>query len=94
MSKTKKIAICEHQGGTINCGPGGFIEVEYAVYGRTTTSTCGFNGNTNCRAGNSWNYVYSKCQNKQICYLKANNSEFGDPCRGVGKYLEVKFKCR
>ena len=90
----KKIVISEKEGGTINCGPSGFIEVEYAVYGRTSTSTCGFNANTNCRAGNSWNYVYSRCQNKQTCYLKANNNEFGGPCPYVRKYLKVKFKCR
>ena len=37
--------------------------------------------------------VYRDCQAKQICFLQATDSWFGDPCRGVVKYLEIEYQC-
>jgi hypothetical protein len=33
------------------------------------------------------------CNGKTTCSSKADNSIFGDPCYGTGKYLEVVYQC-
>lgn len=37
--------------------------------------------------------VFEECQGKQICFMKATNSWFGDPCEGIQKYLHIKYQC-
>uniref|UniRef100_A0A8C7Z5U2 SUEL-type lectin domain-containing protein n=1 Tax=Oryzias sinensis TaxID=183150 RepID=A0A8C7Z5U2_9TELE len=36
---------------------------------------------------------FHRCNGKNSCIIKAGNSEFGDPCVGTFKYLEVAYTC-
>ena len=67
------------------------INILSANYGRLTGGhICpGPVKTTNCGAARSLGKVRSKCQGKRFCALQATNSEFGDPCVGTKKYLEV-----
>ncbi|KAI9531086.1 hypothetical protein NQZ68_000580 [Dissostichus eleginoides] len=37
--------------------------------------------------------VADSCNGKNRCTISATNSEFGDPCGGTYKYLEVAYTC-
>jgi hypothetical protein len=74
---------------SINCGSR-VIDILSASYGRTRQGLCGRNGNTYCHAGISMRVARFECQEQRRCVLYAKNSEFGDPCRGTVKYLEVR----
>ena len=37
--------------------------------------------------------IYQECQGKQKCSMQATNRWFGDPCRGIEKYLEIESHC-
>lgn len=78
----------------IEC-PTGKINIEYANYGRTDGNVCSSRtiSKTDCRAQDSEEIVKNECYGKTNCSIHASNSVFGDPCRGVIKYLEVKFTC-
>ena len=88
--------ICEHHRKTLSCPSGGKINVLEASYGRHDGHTClrhPSSHTSNCHAGNSVWIVKSKCNNLSSCSLFASNSVFGDPCRGIYKYLRVKYHC-
>ena len=86
------VTICEHVSRTISCYSGRRIDVLQAMYGRQNSYTCTNNGDR-CSAGNSYSFVYNRCQNQGSCVLKASNNVFGDPCKGTPKYLYVKYQC-
>ncbi|KAH3755158.1 hypothetical protein DPMN_189845 [Dreissena polymorpha] len=46
-----------------------------------------------CSADDAMAIAQNLCDSKSTCELKARNTVFGDPCRGVYKYLHVKFTC-
>lgn len=75
--------------------PTGKINIEYANYGRTDGNVCSETtiSKTNCRDENSEKKVKSKCDGKTNCSINALNSVFGDTCKNIRKYLEVKFTC-
>ncbi|PFX11023.1 Latrophilin Cirl, partial [Stylophora pistillata] len=94
--KVWSITICERKPNRIiSCENERKIDAVYANFGRLDRVTCvhGVMSNTNCRAVNSLSTVQTKCNGKVSCELAATNSDFGDPCAGTYKYLEVKFKC-
>jgi len=37
--------------------------------------------------------VKGMCDGKNSCSIPATNKQFGDPCKGVKKYLSVKYQC-
>jgi len=84
--------VCEGQSLSINCGAR-VIDILSASYGRTQQGLCGRNGNTNCHAGTSMRVARFECQQQHRCVLYAKNSEFGDPCKGTVKYLQVTYRC-
>ncbi|XP_063438001.1 uncharacterized protein LOC134719020 [Mytilus trossulus] len=88
-----KIIICERNSAFISCNSQ--ISIAEAIYGRQTdTSICPTLVKTsNCRSPASDGKVKSQCNGKSLCELTANNHQFGDPCPGVVKYLEVKYTC-
>ena len=87
--------ICESGYGNLECNVGEKIHVDYAMYGRLTRRICSqYNtGHTNCRSGRSMTVVGSRCQGQRSCSLHATNGWFGDPCHGIFKYLEVRYRC-
>ena len=38
--------------------------------------------------------VRSFCNGKRSCNVIAKNNVFGDPCRGIFKYLRVQYRCK
>jgi hypothetical protein len=42
---------------------------------------------------NSDRKVKAQCNGRSICRVKADNRQYGDPCVGTYKYLEVTYKC-
>ncbi|XP_078580869.1 uncharacterized protein LOC144864555 [Branchiostoma floridae x Branchiostoma japonicum] len=95
--RNKETAYACGESGTmqLSCGEGKTLLILGANYGRTSTnhdcrcSTC----RTNCRAASSLSVVQSACQGEQQCAVRATASVFGDPCRGVQKYLEASYRC-
>lgn len=73
------------------------IHVLSANYGREpgVNSGCSLNRPLVkvCREPKSTQIVQRECEGKKSCTVKAANSVFGDPCRGVVKYLRVKYRC-
>ncbi|XP_019641242.1 PREDICTED: uncharacterized protein LOC109482841 [Branchiostoma belcheri] len=88
-------AACE--GGTLelSCDPGWTLLIDAANYGRTsfTHSTCGNFGSDSCVTASSLSMVRSECEGVQMCTVGASNGLFGDPCPGIGKYLEATYRC-
>ena len=81
----------------LKCKKGRTIKIVSAMYGRRKKGVCkGPNDqNTNCKgSGKTLKKVRKRCNGKRNCKIPAKNSEFGDPCGGTYKYLEVKFTCR
>lgn len=91
--KPRSVTICEHKKTTVTCKKGKKMNIVHANYGRLNKNTCGKSSVTNCRAATSLGIVQKTCKGKVSCALHASNSVFGDPCRGVKKYLIVKYKC-
>ena len=91
VEKTVLVHICEGRSQHISCPAPKKIDIRSANYGRLTgPPLCpGPVKTTNCGAAGSIDIVRNKCQGKQSCFLQATNGQFGDPCVGTRKYLEV-----
>ena len=93
--KPRSVVICEHKKASITCKEGKKINIVQANYGRLNKRACTKSPirSTNCRATKSLAIVQSTCHQKASCALHASNKVFGDPCKGIFKYLLVKYKC-
>lgn len=49
---------------------------------------------TRCLSKKSLRMVRKRCGGRQACKITASNKLFGDPCKGVFKYLKVRYSCR
>ncbi|XP_063428913.1 L-rhamnose-binding lectin CSL3-like [Mytilus trossulus] len=90
------VIVCEDKLAYIKCPYPSKIKVSSAIYGRTTDrSICPHPAihTTDCRSSTSDYKVKAMCNGKRICRVKADHRQFGDPCSGTYKYLEVKYKC-
>ena len=73
--------------------------VKNANYGRTNESICpnmyysGCCSNIDCYTSDSKSIVSSLCNGKETCEILFGNANFGDPCFGTEKYLEVEYLC-
>uniref|UniRef100_A0A3Q1F9F2 SUEL-type lectin domain-containing protein n=1 Tax=Acanthochromis polyacanthus TaxID=80966 RepID=A0A3Q1F9F2_9TELE len=78
-------------------GHGYAISVLWANYGRHDRTTCSSGQpfflllNTACSRPTG--KVAERCNGKHCCTIGANNLEFGDPCWGTHKYLDVTYTC-
>eukprot|EP00058_Branchiostoma_floridae_P026175 XP_002611665.1 hypothetical protein BRAFLDRAFT_117103 [Branchiostoma floridae] len=74
---------------------GQVIRIVSALYGRTQPeAVCGGAVyTTQCRSTTSLTVVQDRCNGQQSCSVTASNSEFGDPCVGTFKYLEIEYEC-
>ncbi|XP_078602190.1 uncharacterized protein LOC144876595 isoform X2 [Branchiostoma floridae x Branchiostoma japonicum] len=86
---------CEHQTLTASCPAGQVIRIVSALYGRTQPEAvcAGAVYTTQCRSTTSLTVVQDRCNGQQSCSVTASNSEFGDPCVGTFKYLEIEYEC-
>ncbi|XP_076813865.1 L-rhamnose-binding lectin CSL3-like [Clavelina lepadiformis] len=93
----ERVAIaCEHEADvTVSCPRGTVIRVFQAFYGRDDLTTCYryHETNTNCKAKGSYQKIRHACDYKNSCVLWAKNSKFGDPCRGVRKFIKMNYSC-
>eukprot|EP00058_Branchiostoma_floridae_P000553 XP_002586041.1 hypothetical protein BRAFLDRAFT_110129 [Branchiostoma floridae] len=91
----KKTA-CEEETLQLSCADGKkFLFIDDAFYGRRIINgrcRCGF-FDTNCHRKCEKTYDRKSCQGLQRCGVTATNKNFGDPCPGTSKYLEVKYHC-
>ena len=90
------VIVCENQSAYIRCTSPSRIRVSQAIYGRTADrSICPHSSirTTHCRSSNSDRKVKAQCNGRSICRVKADNRQYGDPCVGTYKYLEVTYKC-
>jgi hypothetical protein len=96
-SEMSEIA-CEHDNLLLSC-PSGTLKILSANYGRTApdSQVCPYGKNhkdeTDCRSADSLDKVQAICNDQNSCSISASNGEFGDPCRGTYKYLEVTYNC-
>jgi len=88
--------MCENRGNLKpNCGSSN-IEIVDGNYGRTSSGVCpGQNSNASncCNCKHGLEKIKEVCNGKKKCELAASNSFFTDPCYGIYKYLEVKYRC-
>jgi hypothetical protein len=97
--------ICYDNDLVISCGHYGKIVINDAFYGRREDLTCPEDKDTqqpfgeasdlslDCSAENAKNVVQGNCQGRSSCSLAVSNEEFGEPCFGVSKYLELDYSC-
>ncbi|KAI8518000.1 hypothetical protein Bbelb_040170 [Branchiostoma belcheri] len=88
---TETAFACEWSTLQLSCSDGEKLLIVDANYGRTSATHPCSNFRTKCRTHNykSLAVVRAACQGNRQCRVTASNSVFGDPCMGVGKYLEV-----
>ena len=92
----------EHKQLTITCQDDHMIDVEDAIYGNEERQkTCAKDQTTKLEERSDLlsriRYLkhLARCNSKQTCSIWASNGVFGgDPCPGVGKYLEVTYTCK
>jgi hypothetical protein len=78
---------------TLSCPSGTTIaSVTFASYGNPA-GTCGAYKIGTCNAATSASVVKSACVGKSSCVVAANNTTFGDPCKGVDKELVAQVAC-
>ena len=88
--------LCEHMNRVISCPFGRRLKIDYAMYGRLSRRHCSTyarNSITNCSATSSLAKTKSMCDGRTWCVLSASNGVYGDPCVGVYKYLNVRYRC-
>ncbi|XP_076816062.1 L-rhamnose-binding lectin CSL3-like [Clavelina lepadiformis] len=92
--KLRKTIACEHEDPVLaGCNDGEVMMVGYGSYGRSDENLCGGNKNTKCEAPQSTGMLEEQCHNKFSCLLNPSNSVYGDPCKGVRKYIELEYVC-
>ncbi|XP_033103453.1 L-rhamnose-binding lectin CSL3-like [Anneissia japonica] len=88
--------IFEHDTDNLTCDSMYTIRVLTAVYCRMHlgvvycdhTST----GYTNCSI-DVFQDISGKCDGKNRCTITASNDNYGDPCEGTYKYLNIEYEC-
>ncbi|XP_034001061.1 L-rhamnose-binding lectin SML-like [Trematomus bernacchii] len=90
-------ATCEGSLAHLQCDEGQIIFVYGAHYGRHDKTTCSYQWPArnieNVACSSPTHLVADSCNGKNRCTISATNSEFGDPCGGTYKYLEVAYTC-
>ena len=90
-----RVQACENKDPLVlTCPEHHLIQVRSANYGRTDRSTCstGPIETVNC-INNVTEDVQMDCSTGNTCSLSPTNREYGDPCVGTYKYLDVYYSC-
>ncbi len=95
-----QIIACNDGKIVLNCPKDQFINIYSSYYGiqQNTQTDCTLTSTIEspsiCYRSDSFNIIYSLCQNKTSCYLHANRAYFGDPCIGFdNKQLFIQYQC-
>ncbi|XP_034534273.1 L-rhamnose-binding lectin SML-like [Notolabrus celidotus] len=90
--------VCENSFTSLRCDVGQVINVYGAHFGRLDPDVCSFqrplNELQNVHCSRPVNKVAERCNGRNSCTVKASKAEFGDPCYGTYKYLEVAYTCQ
>ena len=88
--------VCEHGNLLLTCPPGKWLNILSANYGRTDVNTCCVR-QSECNSNSCYRDVLGtlsrRCNTMSSCSMAAQNEQFGDPCYGIYKYLDVTYKC-
>jgi hypothetical protein len=93
--------VCEGQGpANIDCPENSSIQIfkNGTFYGRQLpfSDVCPSYGKEvlDCTGnGTDYEFISDLCSGKSSCKIEVTNSIFGDPCKHVYKYLQVKYGC-
>jgi len=92
---TKRIVACNLNVKDIKCPRNQVIYIADAMYGRQSINVCPtiWDKRSDCKAETSLSVVRANCHLKNQCKITARTGAFGEPCKGVRKYLEVRYQC-
>ncbi|CAK8676565.1 unnamed protein product [Clavelina lepadiformis] len=95
-NQVKSVVICENDQATISCPKNNTLFIKYGYYGRKSNLSCPSPNTktTNCVAKGSLQKMKKLCGHKESCQLEAENSIYGDPCKGTPKYIYVEYICQ
>lgn len=101
----KVATVCENKLLTAACPAGRVIKITYALFGRAKANmkTC-FNKSLlakrvaiekfKCSSKEGIPRVRKICNGRRKCIVPAITGIFGDPCKGIFKYLRVRYICQ
>jgi hypothetical protein len=78
---------------TLTCVNGTINNVSFASYGTPIGACPSWGANASCNSPNSLAVVQSQCLGQSSCTVTAGPPNFGDPCFGTVKYLDVVATC-
>lgn len=101
----KTVLVCEQGTLRMKCPKGKSIKVKGALYGRLKRDmrSCPKPGLSKfrgrifksvCAARKSTAIVRKSCNGKRVCNVQAKSKIFGNPCKGIFKYLRVQYFCK
>ncbi|XP_063970824.1 uncharacterized protein LOC135157813 [Lytechinus pictus] len=90
--------ICENKNDTLDCGED-LIDIGSAVYGRTEAEICPHSSAKDasameCNDTDVTTLVRGRCDNETFCEVESSNGQYGDPCHGIFKYLNITYSCK
>ena len=87
--------LCKPDNKQISCVGPGVIKILEVFYGRNSSTICpGAKQDRRCSLKVATEKVKAKCEDQKSCMLSATNFGFTDPCRGVDKYMRIKWLCK
>lgn len=67
------------------------------MYGRVSQAKCRYHNfrEDKCMSNisDTVNKIKEICDTKNVCKFEVNETLFDNPCRGIYKYLDVKYEC-
>ncbi|XP_048590608.1 uncharacterized protein LOC116619504 [Nematostella vectensis] len=98
-SYTCRKIICEKDLAQLSCLDGFAIDVEWALWGRSSMQPCPHPKAQICikkeTVHETLQSIRGLCQDKNSCSFTANNTVIGhDPCAKIYKYLELRYVCK
>ncbi|XP_057685551.1 L-rhamnose-binding lectin CSL1-like [Corythoichthys intestinalis] len=78
----------------------GVIQVEHALYGRTSSAVCAAGrppwqlANTHCARPGTLKDMRTRCNDKKTCDVNTRFFRKPDPCYGTFKYLQTIYTCQ
>ena len=89
------VVACNLNVKQLKCPVGQVLHILDAMYGRQSVYVCPniWSKTTNCKSASSLSVVRANCHLKNSCKITAYTDAFGDPCKGVRKYLQVTYHC-
>jgi len=101
-SEILSVTSCEGSSLPLSCDGGLVLNIIRANYGRLSNNIC--LNNKNNKNNHNWSVrcinpttlrdVVTICGGKTSCSVSVSSNQFGDPCPGTNKYLEIVYSCQ